>query len=69
MPDKVYKKVEIVGASPVSIEAAIEAAYEKASKSIHQLRWFEVLEIRGNFESGKPLYQVTMKAGFRLEGE
>ncbi|OUR95293.1 dodecin flavoprotein [Halobacteriovorax marinus] len=69
MPDKVYKKVELVGASNVSIEKAIEAAYEKASKSIHNLRWFEVQEVRGNFDGGKPLYQVTLKAGFRLDGE
>ena len=50
-----------------SIEKAIENAYKKASQSIHNLRWFEVQEIRGNFELGKPLYQVTLKVGFRLD--
>ncbi|MDD0853599.1 dodecin family protein [Halobacteriovorax sp. GB3] len=67
MPDHTYKKVEIVGASHESIESAVQNAYEKASQSIHKLRWFEIQEIRGNFEDGKPLYQVTMKVGFRLD--
>ena len=67
MPDKTYKKVEIVGVSEDSIEKAIENAHKKASQSIHNLRWFEIQEIRGNFELGKPLYQVTLKVGFRLD--
>ena len=67
MPDKKYKKVEIVGVSEYSVEKAIENAYTKASQSIHNLRWCEVQEIRGNFELGKPLYQVTLKVGFRLD--
>ena len=68
MPDKTYKKIEIVGVSDQSIEKAIENAHAKASQSIHNLRWFEVQEIRGNFvELDKPLYQVTLKVGFRLD--
>ena len=55
MPDKTYKKIEIVGVSDQSIEKAIENAHTKASQSIHNLRWFEVQEIRGNFvEVDKP---------------
>lgn len=67
MPNKTYKKVEIVGVSDDSIENAIKNAYTKASESIKNLRWFEVKEIRGNFEKGAPQYQVTMLVGFRLE--
>ncbi len=67
MPDNTYKKVEIVGTSSESIEQAIKNAYEKAKGSIHKLRWFEVSEIRGNFENDMPHFQVTMKVGFRLE--
>jgi len=67
MPDNTYKKVEIVGTSVESIEQAVQNAYEKAKESIHKLRWFEVSEIRGNFENDKPHFQVTMKVGFRLE--
>lgn len=67
MPQNTYKKIEIVGTSENSIEDAIQNAYKKASESIHKLRWFEVDEIRGNFENDKPHFQVTMKVGFRLE--
>ena len=69
MPDKTYKKIELVGASDQSIEDAIKNAYTKASSSIHNLRWFEVTEIRGNFNDGFPTYQVSMKVGFRLDDE
>ena len=67
MPEKTYKKIELVGSSDESIEAAITNAYTKASESVHNLRWFEVTEIRGNFEGGTPTYQGTMRVGFRLE--
>ena len=67
MPDKTYKKIELVGSSDQSIEQAIQNAYTKASASINNLRWFEVTEIRGNFENGGLTYQVTLKVGFRLE--
>lgn len=67
MPERTYKKIEIVGSSNESIEDAVNNAYKKASESIHNLRWFEVQEIRGNFENGRPHFQVTMKVGFRLD--
>ncbi len=69
MPDKTYKKIELVGSSDESIEQAIKNAYEKASSSIHNLRWYEVVEIRGNFNNGTPTYQVTIKVGFRLDSD
>lgn len=69
MSDHVYKKAEIVGSSKVSIEDAIEQAIERASKTIKNLNWFEVVETRGHIESGKVAhYQVTLKVGFRLDG-
>lgn len=61
-----YKIVEIVGVSEESIEDAIGNAYQKAGSTLDHLRWFEVGEIRGNFEKNKPTYQVTVKMGFRL---
>jgi len=69
MSDHIYKKIEIVGSSPESIEKAIENALARASKTIHNLRWFEVAETRGHIEDGKVShYQVTLKIGFTLEG-
>ena len=68
MSDHVYKKIELVGSSPTSIEDAIQNAIEAASKSLHLLEWFEVAETRGHIVGGKvDHYQVALKVGFRLE--
>ncbi len=69
MANHVYKKIEIVGSSPVSVDEAIKTAVERSSKSIRNLRWFEVTNVRGEIENGKVAhFQVTMKLGFTLEG-
>lgn len=68
MSEHVYKKIEITGSSSKSIEEAIDNAISKASTTVHQLRWFEVVETRGDIHDGKVShYQVTVKIGFRLE--
>jgi flavin-binding protein dodecin len=68
MAENVYKKIEIVGASPNSIEEAVENAIAHASKTIHGLRWFEVTETRGDITDGKIAHwQVTVKIGFVLD--
>jgi len=68
MSDHIYKKVELVGSSPDSIEAAVKNAIAKASLSIRHMRWFEVVETRGHLEDGKVAHwQVTVKIGFTLD--
>jgi dodecin len=68
MTHHVYKVVELVGSSPEGITQAVEAAIEKAAASLRNLRWFEVIETRGQIENGKVrCYQVTLKVGFTLE--
>jgi len=68
MSDHVYKTVEITGTSPESVQAAIDKAIAKASESLRNLDWFEVVGVRGQIADGHPAhYQVTMKIGFRLE--
>lgn len=68
MSEHVYKIIEIAGSSPGSIEDAIQNAISKASKSLHHLRWFEVLETRGHVEDGRVAhYQVVVKVGFTLD--
>jgi flavin-binding protein dodecin len=68
MSDHIYKKIELVGSSSTSIEDAINNAVAKANKTIHNLRWFEVVETRGNIEDGKVAhFQVTLKIGFKLD--
>ena len=53
MSGHVYKKVEIVGSSPNSMQEAIENGVAKAAESLHNLRWFEVVDTRGQLEDGK----------------
>ena len=66
--DNVYKKVELVGSSGESVTEAIDGAIERASKTLNNLEWFEVEQIRGHIENGKVAhYQVTLKVGFRLD--
>lgn len=68
MSNHVYKKIEVVGSDPASIEAAIDNAIGRASESVQHLRWFEVAEIRGDIAEGKVAhYQVTLKIGFTLD--
>ena len=68
MTDHVYKKVELVGSSTDSIDAAIENAIQMAGKSLKNLDWFEVIDTRGNIENGQVShYQVELKVGFRIE--
>lgn len=68
MSDHIYKKIELVGSSPEGIEKAVENAVEKASKSLRNMRWLEVGEIRGHIEGGKVSHwQVGVKIGFTLD--
>ncbi|PSH68490.1 dodecin flavoprotein [Phyllobacterium brassicacearum] len=66
--DHVYKKIELVGSSTDSVDLAIKNAIARASKSVRQLDWFEVDQIRGHIQDGKVAqFQVVLKAGFRLD--
>jgi flavin-binding protein dodecin len=68
MVEHVYKVVELVGSSEESVSKAIDKAIEKAALTLRHLGWFEVTNVRGHIEDGKVAhYQVTIKAGFRLE--
>lgn len=68
MSEHVYKKIELTGSSSVSVEDAIQRAIQKASESVRNMRWFEVMETRGYIEDGQiAYYQVTLKIGFTLE--
>jgi len=68
MSDHIYKKIELTGSSKVSLQEAIENAIARASKTLHDLRWFEVVEMRGHIDQGKVAHwQVTIKVGFTLE--
>jgi dodecin len=67
MPDHTYKLIELVGSSTFGTDDAIKNAITKASLTVHNLDWFEVIETRGRIKDGKVAqYQVTIKVGFRI---
>lgn len=67
--EHVYKLLELVGSSKTSFEDAVQNAITRASETVRNIRWFEVLETRGWVEDGRVArYQVTLKVGFTLEG-
>ncbi|MCE5228239.1 dodecin family protein [bacterium] len=66
--EHIYKKIELVGSSTTTIEDAVKNALERAAKTVHNLRWLEIVETRGQIEDGKLAYwQVTIKVGFTLD--
>lgn len=69
MENHTYKKIELTGTSDKSLEAAVENAIDKASKTVEDMRWFEVIETRGAIENGTVAqWQVVIKVGFTLKG-
>jgi flavin-binding protein dodecin len=67
MEDHIYKKIEIIGTSEKSSDAAVKNALIKASRSIQNLRWFEIVETRGTIaDGGIQRWQVTIKVGFTM---
>ena len=68
MSDHVYKIIEVVGSSAKSSDDAIQQAITKSGKTLHNLDWFEVVEMRGHIVDAKVAhYQVKIKIGFRLD--
>lgn len=68
MADHIYKYTELVGSSQKSIEDAVNNAVKRAAKTIRNMRWVEVGNIRGHIEDGALAHwQVTVKIGFTLE--
>jgi dodecin len=68
MSDHVYKVLELTGSSAKSMDDAVRTAIEKASATVRNIKWFEVIDQRGNVENGRVAHwQVTLKVGFTLE--
>ncbi len=68
MSEHVYKTIEITGSSATGTDDAIRAAISRATKTIRDLRWFQVIETRGEVREGNIAHwQVTMKIGFTLD--
>lgn len=68
MSNHVYKSVELTGSSTTSIEDAVNTTIARASETLRNVSWFEVVETRGHVSEGKVQYwQVTVKVGFTLD--
>ena len=68
MDEHTYKHIEITGTARSGVDAAIQNAITKASESVRNLQWFQVIDTRGHIENGKvDHWQVTVKIGFRLD--
>lgn len=68
MSDHVYKKLELTGSSTSNMEGAINNALSRASKTVHNLKWFEVVDVRGDITNGAVSHwQVTIKVGLTLD--
>jgi dodecin len=70
MPDHVYRSIEVAGSSEKSLEDAIQNAVGRASRTLRQVGWFEVIQTRGHVENSKVAhFQVVLKVGFTLEDD
>jgi dodecin len=68
MSDHVYKSLELTGSSTIGIEDAVNKAIARASQTVRNIHWFNVVETRGHVQDGKVAHwQVTLKVGFTLE--
>jgi len=68
MADRTYSITEIVGTSPEDVNQAIRNGIKRASQTVRNLDWFELVGVRGAILDGEVNhYQVTLKVGFRLE--
>ena len=68
MAEHVYKITELAGSSKKNVEDAVKNAVARAAKTIRNMRWFEVTEIRGQIDKDQVQYwQVTLKIGFTLD--
>lgn len=68
MSDHVYKSIELTGSSTTGSDEAVKRALARAAKTIRNMHWFKVTEIRGQIANGKVAHwQVTIKVGFTLD--
>jgi flavin-binding protein dodecin len=70
MPHKTYEVIELCGVSDKGYAEATRNAIGKASETLRNLDWFEVVNRRGFIRNGQVAeFQVVLKVGFRLESQ
>lgn len=64
----VFKSIELVGSSTQSFDDAVRTAVKRASRSMRNLRWLEVMDQRAYIEGGDVQnFQVTIRIWFHLD--
>ena len=69
MPESVYKVVELVGTSSDSWEKAANAAVDRASKSLRDLRIAEVVQMDVHVNGKARVYRTKVRVSFKYEGK
>ena len=68
MANNVYRVTEIVGSSEQGVDDAVRNGVRRAARTLREVDWFEVTEVRGHVENGEVAhFQVGLKIGFKLE--
>lgn len=68
MKNHVYKLIALTGTSTTSVEDAVNTALKRAGKTIKNLRWFQIVETRGDIDNNRVAHwQVTLQFGFTVE--
>ena len=68
MSDATYRVIELTGTSAVGVTEAMQNGVARANKTLRNLDWIEVNNIRGHVADGQIAhFQVSMKVGFRME--
>ncbi|NLG17126.1 MAG: dodecin domain-containing protein [Fibrobacter sp.] len=68
--ENVYKTVELTGTSPDSIEDAVRNAISLSAKTIRNMKWFEITDLRGHIDNNHvDKWQVTLKLSFEVDRE
>ena len=70
MNNPMFKHIKLTGTSNASPEDAVNNALERASRTVRNLRWFQVVDTRGSIAGGKvQQWQVTIEIGCGLDDE
>ena len=68
MSSHVYQTLKLTCSSLSGIQDAFNTAIAKASETVRNMQWFDVVETRGHIQESKVVHwQVTVMVGFTLE--
>jgi dodecin len=66
--DATYRIIEVTGTSAVGVTEAMQNGVARANRTLRNLDWIEVNNIRGHIADGQIAhFQVSMKVGFRMD--